>query len=994
MLGTAPALPGTSAANTLITDAVAYAAAGYNSAESGTPAADTGLYESLNCEYSTAVAGTQVPLLSNVESIGNDGGLTVQGSLSCTDPGTVNTWEADKAATFGGFTSGSLAPSSWSPGCPVQEGFDSWPAMFTPVAYDAATDAVSDFTASDGTSGEPYILLGAPVSSATAALAPSTGGEVLAGTTSGGTSNPAVPGVSQASAGDPVDTEDGDFTQSDTDLSIPTFGPGLSFTRTYDSIQAQIQTGAATPGPLGYGWTDNWATSLSGFRPTPGDIYAAAGLRTDNGNGGAPEGSIVSQPGDEFVDGSGDIYFADTQDNRIQEIAGYTGSQWGQSMIAGDIYTVAGSPAGLETDFNTANGLPALQMGLDHPEAVTANSSGLYIADTLGCRIVEVAASPGTQWGISMIADDAYTIAGIPGDCGYSGDKGLAVDAELNNPTSIHLGASGHGSDLYIADSDNNRIREIAGAGEKEWNIQMSAGDIYTVAGTGSAGLGNKATATSAALKDPEGVTIDGSGNMLIADTGNCRIAEVPVSTGTYWDQSISANELVTVAGRGGAPANCTIGNDDKQATQSNLNYPATVRDPNGTMYIADTDNDRIQTVASSGIVSTVAGIAAGPDPGYSGNGGSATSAQLDLPSGLWIDGSGNIYIGDMINDQVREVSGGIINALAGNETPYTLKDDGDQGAGLTSALNDPQAVATDADGDVFIADAANNRVQEIAASSHTQFGIAMTGGDVYTVAGSPAGQSSYGGGGGDGGPATSAFLDDPQGLAVDPAGNLYIADAGDAAVRKVSAATGDISTIAGIDGDAGNSGDGGPATSAQLGTPAAVAADKSGDVFIDDQTDNDVLEVPASSGTQYGISMTAGDIYAIAGGGILAAPTGLTVTGTTSASVSLAWTAPSGTVTGYDVYENGTQVTTSSTTSVTVTGLSPSTTYTFTVAAYNSLGTGPQSSSVQGATGSSGGAPGAPAGLTVTGTTSTTVSLSWTAPSGTVTGYYVYENG
>ncbi|MGH3190974.1 MAG: fibronectin type III domain-containing protein [Streptosporangiaceae bacterium] len=166
--------------------------------------------------------------------------------------------------------------------------------------------------------------------------------------------------------------------------------------------------------------------------------------------------------------------------------------------------------------------------------------------------------------------------------------------------------------------------------------------------------------------------------------------------------------------------------------------------------------------------------------------------------------------------------------------------------------------------------------------------------------------------------------------------------------------------------------------------------------MFIDDPTNNDVLEVPASSGTQYGLSMTAGDIYAIAGGGILAAPTGLTVTGTTSTSVSLAWTAPSGTVTGYDVYANGTQVTTSSSTSATVSGLSPSTTYTFTVAAYNSSGTGPQSSSVQGTTSSSGGGggPAAPTGLTVNAIDATSVILSWTAPSGTVTGYYVYENG
>ena len=221
LIGTAPALPGTAGANTLITDAVNYAAAGYSSsAQTG-----TGLYVSLNCEYSAATAGTSVPLLNGVESIGTNGGLTVQGHLSCTDSGTVNTWAAMRAGTFGGFTSTSLASGSsgsWpSPACPVQEAFDNWPAMFTPLGFDAAADASADFTASDGKTGQPYLLLGARASAGTQALAPSNGGEVPAYATAGGTSNPAAPGVSSTTAGDPVDTENGDFAQSATDVIDP-----------------------------------------------------------------------------------------------------------------------------------------------------------------------------------------------------------------------------------------------------------------------------------------------------------------------------------------------------------------------------------------------------------------------------------------------------------------------------------------------------------------------------------------------------------------------------------------------------------------------------------------------------------------------------------------------------------------------------------------------------------------------------------------------------
>jgi len=877
VLGTAPALPGSSAANTLISDAAGYAGAGFSPANSGTAASGTGVYVSLNCEYSTAPAGTSVPLLNGVEGIGTAGGLAVRGGVSCSDAGTVNTWEAGRAGTFGGFTSGSLAAASWSPGCPLQEGFDSWPAMFTPVAYDAAPGAAPVFTASNGTTGQPYVLLGAPVTAATAALAPSAGGEVLAGTTTGGTSNPAAPGVQQASAGDPVNTENGDFTQSGTDLSVPGFGPPLGFTRTYDAAAARQQTQAGTAGPLGYGWTDNWASSLATASPVPGAIYAAGGLRTGNGNGGPGSQSVVQLPGNTYADGAGDIYIADTQDNRVQEIAGSTGTQWGISMTAGDVYTVAGSPAGYLPNFTgLANGTPAAQTRLNHPGGVAVSSSGLYIADTNNCRVVEIAATTGTQWGIAMTAGDLYTVAGVTGSCGASGDGGPAASAGLNEPASIHFGAGSHAGDLYIADWQNNRIQEVAASGGTEWGQPMTANDIYTVAGSaaGASGMsGNGTRATSALLNAPKGVTIDGAGNLLIADTNNCRIVEVPWSGGTYWGiTGMIAADMYTVAGRGGT-SNCTIGNDNKSQLQSNLNYPASVRVPNGNMYIADTANNRVQEVAgtthaefgqnmTADFVYTVAGSAAGTGGNF-GDGGAASSALLNSPGAVWLDATGNIYLSDTANNEVRKVtkSTAAISALAGNG--HTLRNTGDGGPAVLSGLYNPGAVASDAHGDVFVADAGNNRVQEIAASSHTQFGVAMTAGDIYTVAGSSTGAV---GDAGDGGPATSALLNDPFAVAVDPAGNLYIADQGNALIREVPAATGHISTIAGTPGVSGYFGDGGPATSAVLATPDAIAVDAAGDVVIADSTNSVVQEIPATSGTHYGTAMTAGNIYAIAG--------------------------------------------------------------------------------------------------------------------------------
>jgi len=245
VLGAAPALVGTTGADALVKDAAGYAAAGYSSSSQ----AGTGLYLSLNCAYSLTTSAAAVGLLNGVQGIQAAGGVMVSGGQSCSDAGTVNLWEAEAAGTFAGFASSALGSGSWpSPACPVEEAFDSWPAMFTPVAYDAASDAVSNFTASDGQTGQPYILLGAPVSASTQALAPSTGGEIPAGSTAGGAANPAAPGVAQATAGDPVNTENGDFTQSNTDVSVPGFGPGLDFTRSYDAQAAQQQTETGSPG--------------------------------------------------------------------------------------------------------------------------------------------------------------------------------------------------------------------------------------------------------------------------------------------------------------------------------------------------------------------------------------------------------------------------------------------------------------------------------------------------------------------------------------------------------------------------------------------------------------------------------------------------------------------------------------------------------------------------------------------------------------------------
>ncbi len=664
VLGTAPeaaaknAGSGETGADTLITDSVEYAAAAYNSsAQTG-----TGLYVSLNCGYDTATSESAVGLLTGVDGIGSSTSLTVQGSPACTDSGTVNTWEADAAGTFGGFTSAQLAAGSsgsWPyPGCPAQTLFDSWPSNFSGLAYDAASnsDVTANFTASDGVIGQPYVLFGAPApSAATQALSQSQGGEVPAGATSGLSGNSAAPGVDQPTAGDPVNTENGDFAQDSTDFSIPTFGSSLEFDRSYDAQVAEEQEQTGTPGAMGYGWTDNWSTSLTTGTPVLGDIYAVA------------EQSVVG-PRSVYMY-AGNTYFADAGGNRIEEIPGASGTQWGIKMTAGQAYTIAGSPSGISGA--SRNGTAMASTLLDGPSSVAVSSAGdLIIADSGNCRVVEIpAATTDTEWGGEiglMQADELYLIAGRTNNCTTGNDSKESIQSDLNNPTAVSMWSG----NLYIADSGNNRIQEVAATGTTSgWGQTMTAGDVYTVAGSSSGTSGasaNGAAADDSLLDTPEGVMIGGSsGNMYIADLGNCRVEEIPASAGTQWGISMSKYDLYTVSGRNSS--NCTDGNDNKVATSSNLDYPASVMYANGNLYIADSGNNRIQEIPATGgtqwgqamtadDVYTVAGSSAGTNGG-TGNGGPARSALLDSPEGVWANGSGNIYVADSGNGQIRQVT-------------------------------------------------------------------------------------------------------------------------------------------------------------------------------------------------------------------------------------------------------------------------------------------------------------------------------------------------
>ena len=786
---------------------------------------------------------------------------------------------------------------NWGSACSAQETFSTWPSNFTPVAYDAAASP-AEFTASDGTTGQPYVLTGTSVPSTGAlASAPSQGGAVLAGTASGGGSNPAAGGVDQVSAGGgggaagtqggsggggsgPVDTEDGDFTQSGTDLSIPTFGPGLDFTRTYDAQVAEQQTRSAKPGPLGFGWSDNWATSLSSANPVPGSIYSLDGLATNTGNGSGATMGPLDYP-DTTVFSGGNVYIVDTAGNRVEEVPGSSATQWGISMTAGDLYTIAGSPTGAYGD--SANGTPNEASGggslLNTPGGLAFDSAGdLYIADSGNNRVLEIPVSSGTLRGVAMTADDVYTVAGNwGGSSGHSGDSGAATSAFLNDP--VGLAVVNGGSDLYIADAGNNRVQEVAAENGTQWgSVSMSVNDIYTIAGsaTGTAGIsGDGGAATSALLDSPEGLNLSSAGDLYIADTGNNRIQEIPAASGAQWGitPAFTADDIYTVAGS--ATGNSGTSGDGGAATSALLEAPASVVCDNSTqLYIADSGNNRVQEVARTthtewGIsmtlddVYTIAGSATGA-LGFSGDGGPATSAKLDDPGQVALSGTSDLWIADTRNNRVREVQSSTddISTFAGNGE--TLASIGNKGPAVDGELFRPAGEAEDAQGDIYIADAGNNRIQEIPATDHTQLDITMTAGDVYTIAGSRYGMPGIAG---DGDPVADSQLNNPYGIAVDSAGNVYIADQGNNRIQEISAATGDITTIAGsATGAGGYITTPAPATSALLSAPDGVAVDSAGDVYIADSGNNRVEEIYASGGKSWGQTMTAGDMYTIAG--------------------------------------------------------------------------------------------------------------------------------
>ena len=273
---------------------------------------------------------------------------------------------------------------------------------------------------------------------------------------------------------------------------------------------------------------------------------------------------------------------------------------------------------------------------------------------------------------------------------------------------------------------------------------------------------------------------------------------------------------------------------DGGSATGAQLNYPySLVVDSAGNLLIVDHNNNAIREVTADGLIKTVAGNGFA---GYSGDGGSATGASLHGPGGIALDAAGNIFFSDQGNNAIREISGGIITTVAGTGG---AGHDGDGGAAIDAQLHSPEGIAFDPEGNLYIAEYGNNDVRKIAAQ-----GGKITGqSTITTVAGTVSEGQAQAGYGGDGGPATSAFLRTPTNVTVDAAGNLFIADFNNSAIREVAAGDGTIRTIAG-NGTDGYGGDGRDATLAQINHPEAMAFDAAGNLFFADLYNNVLREV------------------------------------------------------------------------------------------------------------------------------------------------------
>ncbi|MEZ4368431.1 MAG: hypothetical protein R2939_19455 [Kofleriaceae bacterium] len=530
---------------------------------------------------------------------------------------------------------------------------------------------------------------------------------------------------------------------------------------------------------------------------------AGTGVSAYSGDGGPAASAQLIGPRGVAVDANGNVYIVDSvflgSPSRIRKI----------SAGSGVISTVAGGGAA------SGDGVPATSAALNYPQGVAVDAVGnLVVAETLGQRIRLVSADTGL----------ITTIAGT-GAAGFAGDGGPAVAALLGYPESVAVDVVGN---IHVADSGNGRVRAVAAA----------TGVISTEVGGSAASPGDGQAATTVSLRGTSSVAVDDVGSIYVAEANPgldgqpavSRIRKIAADTGL----------ISTVAGIG-APGGA---GDGGPAVSAQLGTALDLAvDGTGNVYIADTSNHRVRLVtASTGVITTIAGTGSA---GFAGDGGPATSAQLNSARGVAVDGGGNVYVADTSNHRIRKIEAGtgVITTFAGTGSSGFS---GDGGPAPTAQLSFPDRLVVDGAGNVHFADRGNGRVRRVAAGTGVitttgaipgAFGVALdaTSGVAFTIQ-SPgsfvvaldldSGAVSTVAGSGvccpsDGGAAISSTISATD-VEVTSAGDLLIAEAtgGFGRVRKVDRSTGLITTVVGAIDPEGV----GPLEQARLADPRGLA--------------------------------------------------------------------------------------------------------------------------------------------------------------------------
>lgn len=550
-------------------------------------------------------------------------------------------------------------------------------------------------------------------------------------------------------------------------------------------------------------------------------ISTVAGNGTDgfSGDGSTATSAQLNLPYATAVDANGNVYIADLSNSRIRKT----------DAITGTITTIAGTGV---SGFSGDGGL-AINAQIGRPWGLTLDASGnLYIADSDFHRIRKIDAT----------TNIITTVAGN-GAIGSLGDGGAATSAQLANPTDISVDASGN---LYIADRGNHKIRKV----------DATTGIISTIAGTGVSGFsGDGGLATAAQLAQPLGIALGATGSIYFTSGINRRVRKIENTTGII--TTITGDGTQSFFGDGGPAILARIHPEGGLVVDSQEN-----------IYIADSRSHRIRKIdAITSIINTIAGSGPPHISGFSGDGGAATSSRLNEPKGLTIDNAGNLFFTDYLNHRVRKLTPTpppppttvplyTISTFAGTGVRGFS---GDGGTAVTAQLNTPIGTTQDAQGNIYIVDRRNHRIRKIAIAT----------GIITTIAG-----TGLIGATGDGGLATAATLRFPSSIALDNTGNIYIVDKDNHKIRKIDHATGIITTIAGT-GTQGFSGDGGLAASAQLASPADIKLDVSGNIYILDRGNHRVRKIDASTNVITTIAGTGAQGFSGDGGLATAAQTG-----------------------------------------------------------------------------------------------------------------------